>query len=153
METLPVWLSPALIWFIVGFIFIALEFVFPSLVKVFFGFGAWVVAILSLFVGMSVNTQLFIFFIASLLFLGLLRRVFKKFLKGRAAADHRASEDIDEFLGQKAVVKMPITAQAKGRVEFRGTDWDAEAYEDIPEGASVEIIDKNNITLVVKSIL
>lgn len=152
METLPAWLSPALLWFIVGFIFIALEFVFPSLVKVFFGLGAWVVSIICLIMGISLNTQLFIFFITSLLFLGLLRRVFKRFLHGRTATHERQAEDIDEYLGQKAIVKQAISAQTKGRVEFHGTDWDAEAYEEIPEGAAVEIIDKNNITLIVKSI-
>jgi membrane protein implicated in regulation of membrane protease activity len=152
METLPAWLSPTLLWFIVGFIFIALEFVFPSLVKVFFGLGAWVVALICLFIDISLNTQLFIFFITSLLFLGLLRRVFKKFLQGRTATHQMEVEDIDEFLGQKAIVKVAITPNAKGRIEFRGTDWDAEAYEEIPEGVPVEIIDKNNITLIVKSL-
>ncbi|MFQ5628852.1 MAG: NfeD family protein [bacterium] len=152
METLPEWLSPALLWFIVGFIFIALEFVFPSLVKVFFGFGAWVVALICLLFDISLNTQLFIFFITSLLLLVLLRRILKNFFKRRTTASDISPEDLDEFLGQKAIVKTAISPQTKGRVEFRGTDWDAEAYEEIPVGAPVEIIDKNNITLVVKLI-
>jgi membrane protein implicated in regulation of membrane protease activity len=35
-------------------------------------------------------------------------------------------------------------------VEFHGTDWAAEADEEIPEGTMVEIIGKENITLKVK---
>lgn len=151
METVPAWLTPSLLWFLVGFLFIALEFVFPSLVKVFFGFGAWVVALLCFFIDLSTNTQLFIFVGTSILFLILLRRGFRRFLQSRGGL-HQETEDIDEFIGQKAVVIQEISPQKKGRVEFRGTSWDAEAYETIPEGAPVEIIDKSNITLMVRTL-
>ena len=39
-----------------------------------------------------------------------------------------------------------------GRVDYRGTTWDAESGERIPEGATVEILDKENLTLIVKKI-
>ena len=151
MDTLPTWLTPSMLWFIVGFLFIALEFVFPSLVKVFFGFGAWIVALLCFFFDFSLNTQLFIFVSTSILFLVALRRIFKKFLRC-SSNQSQPTEDLDEFIGQKAVVIQEISPQRKGRVEFRGTGWDAESYEAIAEGQPVEIIDKSNITLMVKSL-
>ena len=45
-----------------------------------------------------------------------------------------------------------ITPKAGGKVEFHGTNWEAHADGDIAEGAVVEIIGKDNITLKVKAI-
>lgn len=146
------WLSPALVWFIIGFIFIVLEFVFPSLIKVFFGLGAWVVALLTLFMPMSVNVQLFVFLLSSLVLLVLLRRWFKQFFSWQSESSEQNFASLEEYLGKRAVVTQPISPERRGRVEFRGTEWNAEAFEELAAGAAVEIIDKKNITLVVKSI-
>ncbi len=152
MDNLSEWLKPQLIWFIVGFIFLLMEFALPGLITLFFGIGAWIVAIICLFLPISINTQLFIFIIASVLLLVSLRKWFQKMFMSRLDANEGEIEELDEFLGQKAVVTREISPNTKGKIEFRGTYWKAEAYESIPEGAPVEIIDKNNITLTVKSL-
>lgn len=152
MDTLNEWLKPQLIWFIVGFVMLLLEFAIPGVITIFFGIGAWIVAILCLFLDISLNTQLFIFIISSVLLLIFLRKWFKALFLGRSSTSEFEVEELDEFLGQKAVVTKKITPNTKGKIEFRGSYWKAEAYETIPEGAPVEIIDKNNITLIVKSL-
>jgi membrane protein implicated in regulation of membrane protease activity len=48
------------------------------------------------------------------------------------------------------VVKERITPAIRGKIEFHGSNWEAEAYEEIQPGTTVEIIDKKNITLIVK---
>ena len=150
MDNMKEWLKPQLIWFIVGLIFLLLEFAIPGLITVFFGIGAWIVAILCLLLDISLNTQLFIFIFSSVLLLVVLRKWLKTFSAGRDAPSQFEAETLEAFLGKKAIVTKEITRNMKGKVEFRGTYWDAEAYETIPEGASVEILDKDHITLIVK---
>jgi membrane protein implicated in regulation of membrane protease activity len=153
MNTLFNWLTAPLIWFIIGLILLLLEFAMPGLVTVFFGIGAWVVAIICLFIDIPINLQLVIFLLASMVSLLALRRWLKENLfRNRYASSEIEEQELAEFIGQRAVVTRTITPETKGRVEFHGTYWDAEAYETIPEGAPVEIIDKKNITLIVNSI-
>jgi membrane protein implicated in regulation of membrane protease activity len=152
MESSVNWLSPALIWFVIGLILILMEFGIPGLITIFFGIGAWIVALLCLIFNISLNLQLFIFLIASILPLIFLRKWFKSLIEGRSVASPVNIEELEEFLGKKAQVTEEITPDKKGKVEFRGSSWKAEAYETIPVGATVEIIDKSNITLIVKSL-
>jgi len=146
------WLKPHIIWFAIGIILIVLEFQIPGVITIFFGIGAWIVAILCLFLPLSINLQLIIFLLSSLVLLALLRRFLKTFLDERFDTSGVGEEEMDEFIGQKAVVVEDITPDKKGKVEFHGTNWAAEAYETIPKGATVEIINKKNITLIVNKI-
>ena len=146
-------LSPELVWFIIGFILILIEFAVPGLITIFFGIGAWSVALISLIFNIPLTLQLVIFIIGSILPLIFLRKRFQSLLAGRSIAASEVNvTELEEFLGKKAIAVEEITPNKKGRVEFRGSTWTAEAYETIPVGTAVEIVDKNNITLVVKSI-
>ena len=151
-DTMDEWLKPELIWFIIGLILIILEFSNPGLITIFFGIGAWIVSVICLFLDISLNLQLSIFLISSVLLLVSLRKWFKALFTRKPGTGRAEDEVADEFVGQKAVVTEKITPNRKGRVEFRGSYWTAESYETIPEGASVEILDKDNITLIVKSL-
>jgi membrane protein implicated in regulation of membrane protease activity len=55
-------LTPELVWFICGAVLVLLEFVVPGVVLVFFGLGAWIVA-LAVHTGevQSIASQLFLF--------------------------------------------------------------------------------------------
>ncbi len=151
-DTMDEWLKPELIWFIFGLILIILEFSNPGLITIFFGIGAWIVSVICLFLDISLNLQLSIFLISSVLLLVSLRKWFKTLFTRKPGTGRAGDEVADEFIGQKAVVTEKITPNRKGRVEFRGSYWTAESYETIPEGASIEILDKDNITLIVKSL-
>lgn len=149
---LEAWLEPQIIWFVIGLILMILEFMIPGLITIFFGIGAWVVAAICLFANISLNLQLLIFIVVSIIFLASLRKWFQRIFAGKYGESPVGDDDADEFIGKKAMVTKKISPKQTGKVAFRGTYWDAEANEKIPEGAVVEIIDKKNITLFVKII-
>ena len=67
MEAWREWLRPELIWFFIGLLLLFVELVVPGLVIAFFAFGAWVVAAVYLFTPLSLNQQLALFIMASVL--------------------------------------------------------------------------------------
>ncbi|MEW6266009.1 MAG: NfeD family protein [Thermodesulfobacteriota bacterium] len=153
MELTHAWLlDPRLIWFIIGLILLLIEFKVPALILLFFGFGAWVVVI-GLFIGRhSLNAQLLIFLVSSLIFLALLRKRFKSLLEARWAKVQNLADGLDDFRGRKVMVTKEIKPNLPGRIELHGTNWEAEAEVPVPEGAMVEIVAKNNLTFKVKPI-
>ena len=153
MDAIKDFLKPELIWFLIGLVLLVLEFIMPGLIIGFFGVGAWIVAIiclLSAYVTGSINAQLIIFIIASVLSLLLLRKWLKGIFIGHVKSKQDMTEDLKEFVGERVVVKAKITPKVGGKVELHGTNWEAEADEEIAEGTVVEIIAKDNLTLKVK---
>jgi inner membrane protein len=143
-------ITPVLIWFIVGLVMMLLEFAIPGLIVIFFGAGAWLIAILvAIFPAMAVWVQLMLFTLLSLLSLLLLRRQLKKHF----FSDHEGVEDenLDDYIGRTALVTSAIS-KGKGKVMYRGASWDAFADSDIPEGSQVRIVDKDSIRLKVEEI-
>lgn len=152
METWAEWLNPPIIWFIVGLVLILLEFGIPGLITIFFGIGAWIVAILCLFIDMPINVQLLIFIAISIISLAFLRNQFKKLFEGTMDKSKFGPDELEEFIGHKAEVISEITPDHSGKVEFHGTSWKAESDEKISVSEIVEIIEKRNLTLIVKSL-
>jgi len=150
MESLNEWLQPQYIWLIVGFILLLLEFAIPGLITAFFGFSAILVGVFAMFFDISVNTQLVIFIAMSVTSIISLRNWFLTFL-GRNSSNI-AAELQSEYIGQKVVVTKEIEPDRPGKVEFHGTNWEAEAGECIAEGKVVVITDKKNLTLTVEQI-
>jgi len=153
LDAIKDFLKPELIWFLVGLVLLVFEFIMPGLIIGFFGVGAWIVAIiclLSAYVTGSINAQLIIFIIASVLSLLLLRKWLKGIFIGHVKSKQDMTEDLNEFIGERVVVKEKITPKAGGKVELHGTNWEAEADEEIAEGTVVEIIEKDNLTIKVK---
>jgi membrane protein implicated in regulation of membrane protease activity len=152
METLKEWLKPELIWFLLGLAMLLLELALPGLIIFFFGIGACGVALLCLLADISLNMQLTAFLVFSLVLLLTLRRWVKHVFVGRVGAKESTDEQLNEFVGKKAVVTKEIRPDHPGKVELHGTNWNAEADEVIPEGVSVEIVGKQNLTLKVASL-
>jgi membrane protein implicated in regulation of membrane protease activity len=152
MEFLKDFLRPEIIWFLVGIALILAEFIVPGLVIIFFGIGACIVGSICFFVEISLNTQLIVFIATSVVSLGLLRQWLKGIFIGHVKEKQELTEDMREFIGEKAIVQKKITCSLAGKVEFHGTNWIAEAAEDIEAGAVVEIVGKENITLKVKPV-
>jgi membrane protein implicated in regulation of membrane protease activity len=152
MDSLKDWLKPELIWFIIGLVLLLLEFVVPGLIIFFFGVGAFVVALLCIFLDISVNLQLLLFLVSSIVLLVVLRRELSKTFMGHVGFSQDTSENMDDFTGGRAKVIRVIRPNMPGRVEFHGSQWDAESDEEIPEGAQVEVMGKSNITLKVRTI-
>lgn len=152
MGWLEEFLKPELIWFLVGLVLLLAEFAIPGLVILFFGIGAWIVAVVCLLADVSINAQLGIFIGASVLSLVCLRSWLKGMFMGHVKGKQDLTEDLEEFVGERAVVTQAIGAKRPGKVELHGTNWTAEADADISEGAAVEIVAKDNLTLKVKAL-
>lgn len=150
MDTIKDFLKPELIWFLIGLVLLILEFALPGLIISFFGVGACIVALVCLITDIGINTQLIIFIGSSVLSLLCLRKWLKGIFLGHIVLKQDLKENLEEFIGQRAVVKEKIMPKAGGKVEFHGTNWEAFADEEIAEGTVVEIIGKDNITLKVK---
>lgn len=150
MDSLQDWLKPQLLWFGLWVVLLLLEFANPGVVLIFFALGAWLVAFLCLAAEISLNIQLGVFVVSSVVLL----LVFRTRIKGRIDGPQPAAGagESDEFVGRRALVTREIRPDRSGRVDYRGTTWDAESGGRIPEGAAVEILDKENLTLRVKKI-
>jgi membrane protein implicated in regulation of membrane protease activity len=145
MESL---LNAAVIWIIIGFVLFLLEFVLPGLILFFFAVGAWIVAILCLFVDLSINQQLIIFLLSSVVSILLLRKWFSKILWKRK---HSTELMEDEFLGKIGKAETAISPGENGKVDFKGTTWQAASEDFIEKGENVLIIGNDSILLKVKS--
>jgi membrane protein implicated in regulation of membrane protease activity len=141
-------LSAAVIWFIIGFILFILEFVVPGLILFFFGLGAWIVAIVSLFYNVSLNEQMIIFVISSVVSIVLLRKWLSKIIWERK---HSTELLEDEFIGKTAVAETQIRPGENGKIAFKGTSWQAASADIISKGENVIIIGNESILLIVKS--
>ncbi len=150
MNSLQDFARPELIWFLVGLVLLFVEMVVPGLIIAFFAFGAWVVAAVCLLKVLSLNQQLALFIMASALSLLLARSWLKNVFAGYVTSKQDADTDLNDFVGQRAVVTQKITTKLPGKVEFHGAPWLAAADQEIGEGAVVEVVAKDNLTLKVK---
>jgi len=141
------YLNAAVIWFIIGLLCFLLEFVIPGLILFFFAVGAWIVAILSLLIEMSVNVQLILFAASSILTILLFRKWVKKIIWTK-----RHSTELEhEFLGKTGKAETFIGPGQNGKVHFKGTSWNARSEDTIEQGENVTITGNESILLIVKS--
>ena len=142
---------PELLWFLIGLILFLLELVVPGFVIFFFGVGAWVVALVCLIISPvkdMPNLQIIIFAVTSVLSLIALRRIIqKKFFYSKG---NKSEAVEDEFTGKEGVAISDFGKGQKGKVEFKGTRWNADSESDIHEGQAVIIIKNENLILKVK---
>ena len=140
-------MSLPLSWFLLGFAFLAVELVNPTLVLGFFGIGAWVTAAVAL-TGLALGWQIVLFMAASLLSLRLLRRRFRHVFGGRAEAatdphDYGGSSEAPPphpLAGHTGRVSKPVRPDGRGEVRFDGSYWRAVAPVYIPEGREVRVL-------------
>lgn len=145
-------ISNELLWFLFGLVLMLSEIVTPGFVLIFFGIGAWIISLLLwLGVPISFTSQLFIFLITSILLLIVFRRFGNKYFKGKISKPDIAGS-IDDIKGERAIALSDIDPAIGGKVEFHGTLWNAESVVAIEKGASVEVLERNNLTLKVKPI-
>ena len=77
------------------------------------------------------------------------RRYIPSVFKGRDSISD-IDIDLDDVSGATATAITDIAADGTGKVEFRGTLWNAVSGEDISTGDIVRIISRKNITLIVE---
>ena len=154
MDNLKDLLTPEFIWCAVGIIMLIIELAIPGFVIFFFGIGAFFVALLCFLTGsLSINAQLIIFLISSIVLLVGLRRWFKAIFKGFFGSKNKMPLNKKYNVGETATVVEKITPFEKGKIEFHGSRWSAEANKEIAKGEPVVIIEQNNLTFKVKPVV
>jgi inner membrane protein len=140
--------KPELFWFILGLGFFLMELIIPGFFIFFFGLGAWITALVCLLAEPSINLQIVIFAITSVLSLIWLRRIIqKKFFYNKSA---KFDDVEDEFTGREAIAVSEFGGMKTGKVEFKGTTWKAESTSEITNGQRVVIILKEDFKLIVE---
>jgi membrane protein implicated in regulation of membrane protease activity len=150
MEALKSFFTPEVLWFAAGVILLIMEFAAPGIFIMFFGAGAMITGLVCLIFDLSLTVQLIIFISSSLILLFALRKWLKKVFFGKKTEGDELDDVTDTFIGERAVVTDKITKAVTGRIELHGTEWTAEADEDISKGTTVEVIGKKNLVLKVK---
>ena len=127
-----------------------LELVVPGAVLVFLGAGALLVALL-VWLGLiqtwvaSTTT----WFIASLVFLLVLRSLFQRFISGDTEKQS-TDEDLDAY-GQVVDVVEAISPGEEGRIRYRGTTWQAVCHDQtLAAGTKAQIICRENLIWTVE---
>ena len=136
-------LSSALIWFLIGVLFVVVELFIPGFIFIFFTAGAWIAGIAVWITDISITTQIIVFIISSLVLLFSLRKYSMKTFKGskRADVDDAYSE---AKIGKKAIVTKAIPSGQTGEVKLMGSFWMATADDEIAEGESVIIVSQES---------
>ncbi len=139
-------LSPQVLWFLFGSLLIIVEFALPGIILVFFGVGAWITA-LTTWIGLTpgLPAQNMVFCISSLLLLFLLRNRLKNIFVGNSTNDKIE----DEYTGKEVLALSDISDRG-GKVEIKGTEWNARSETPISSSSLVIIERREGLTLHVR---
>jgi membrane protein implicated in regulation of membrane protease activity len=136
------------IWIVLGAILLGAEVVIAAdFWLVFFGASAFILGLVGAFgITLPLPVQWMLFAALSVLGLWLYRGRLKKRL-GRADR-----EMAPELVGESAVALSRLPMGERGRVELRGTMWDArnEGPEAIEEGGRCTVVQVDGLTLTVR---
>jgi len=147
-------LPTALIWFLAGLLLILLEFAAPGVIVVFFGVGAWLVA-LTTWVGLTpgIASQLLVWAIASVAMLLMLRGRLASRFHGFETGMQDPAVNLDEYAGREVRVVRDIAPDHRdGRVEFKGAEWTAVAPTSIAAGHLAVVERAEGLTLHVRPV-
>ncbi|MEH6491661.1 NfeD family protein [Halopseudomonas sp.] len=138
-------------WLLLGLALLLSEFFIPAMVAVFFGIGALVVGLLTLFgVIDTLPSQLLLFSLISLIALWYLRRHFTRWLRGSEADLAARDQDDAGLLGARVTVLTDF-AQGIGDVQLNGAKWDAESSEPLKAGDTAWVLNHSGIVLQVSA--
>lgn len=147
IDTIPL----QFVWIIVGLAIMCMELFMPGFILVFFGLGAVLTGLLVWVLPIGVNTQLIAFAALSIVLLVSFRRSAQGYFLGRVSGSNPAGLPVDTPVGETAIVTEDIVPNSpKGKVEFHGTAWNADADELIKTGTRVTIVERHDLTLKVK---
>ncbi len=138
--------NPAVIWFFLGFVFFILEFLIPGFILFFFAIAAWIVALVALLFDISLNVQLLLFLFSAIATILL----FRKWLRRIMFSKKHSTELEHEFIGKAGIAETDIAPDREGKVDFKGTSWNARSDDNIQKGDHVIITGNESIVLIVK---
>lgn len=129
-------LSPALIWFLVGVVFLVSELFVPGFILIFFAAGSWITAVFVWVFGVGLTAQIILFIIASLLLLFTLRKIGLRTFRGETL-EKTDNQTLDAKIGKTAEVTQKISPHSPGEIKVMGSFWRAVADTEIEAGTSV----------------
>ena len=137
-------------WLVTGLVFILAELVIPGGIIMFLGIAGLIVASALVFDLVETWTAvLTLWFVSSLGLILLLRGFAQKYVGGDSSVAS-TDEELDAFGELVDVVEDIGPGQLKGRVIFRGTEWDALGDgELIKAGDLATFVARDNICLIV----
>lgn len=144
------WLTIAFL--VGGLALIASEVVYPSLVQVFIGFAALLVAGLRA-VGVldSLGASMLVWSMTSVALALPLRPLARKYFKAGEARHDTSHEDRDAMGMIVDVVEDVGDSHQNGRVRFMGTTWAAQTTEGVvPKGAKAKLVVKDKLVWIVE---
>ena len=139
-------------WVVLGIFLVFVELVTPGFILIFFGASALVTALINwIFPEIPIFLSILLCAVLGAGGVFLSRWFFPDFFASKNNTD--SSEkfiETDDVVGAKAIVTETIPDGRPGKVEFRGSLWNAEAEREIPAGEQVIIVKRKNLTLYVK---
>jgi membrane protein implicated in regulation of membrane protease activity len=78
--------------------------------------------------------------------------IFRKWMRKLLYSRKQKSEIEDEFIGKTGIVLSPISPGIHGKMNFKGTTWDATSEDILQPGERAIIIGNDSILLKVKAI-
>lgn len=142
-------MSPWVIWLIASAIMFIMEIFTVSFLLFFPAVGAFIAFLCAIF-GASMEVQIIIFVISSILLIAFIRPIVTKFFKTNNVAMNSQS-----VVGKNAIVIKAIdNLHGKGQVKVAGEIWSAVSStdEDIEEGATVIVLKIEGVKLIVKKV-
>jgi inner membrane protein len=127
-------------WMVLGMGLVVLEMLLPTFFLMWFGLGALLVGVVTLFAVPGFPAQLVLWAVASLAMMGVWIRYFKVPDRTRAG---RAKEGV---LGITGLITRPVSEAGPGEILFQrpvlGADrWPVVADEPIPAGGKARVVD------------
>ncbi len=129
-------ISPALIWFFIGVVFLIAELMLPGFILIFFTAGCWITGLAVWLLDIDLMIQIVIFIATSLVLLFTLRKYGMKTFKG-TTSDDVDTHHADAKIGKTAVVTKAIAPNKPGEIKVMGSFWIAVSDMEIEEGKSV----------------
>ena len=136
-------LSPSLIWFFVGVVFLVAELLIPGFVLIFFTAGCWIVGLIVWQMDIELSSQILVFATSSLVLLFSLRKYSIKTFKG-TTRDDIDDRYADSKIGKTAIVTKAITTKMPGEIKVMGSFWRAISDINIEEGQSVLVVSQES---------
>ncbi len=138
-------MSIYLIWFLIGIGFLIVEFIMPTFIMFFFAIGAIIVSIITAFYDLSINSQIMLFALSSIISLVLLRNYMKNIFKGNESkGEDKYFDNTIDSNKNIGIVSKTIEANSFGEIKYKGTFYKAQSDSSIDEGKTVKIVSKGD---------
>ena len=143
-------MEPQYWWLITGILLFLIEIFTPVFFAASLGIGAFAAALAAYF-GASLEVQLLLFSIVSVLSIFLLRPIIKKYFYSA----NQVTTNADALIGKVGTVINRVDDSGLGRVAIDGDEWQFVQTTENPvlgKGEKVRVVSRESIILTVESI-